>query len=120
MIGNKGLGIIMKELDYKALGARIKKARNAKYITQEQLGEMCSLSTAHIGHIERGTRIPSVDTLFRISSALDVSADYLLFDSADNRAMFSSIASALKGKDEQKIKSFMAAVRALADNIDTF
>ena len=51
-----------KELDYTALGIRIRQARKEHHVTQEQLGELCELSTAHIGHIERGTRIPSIDT----------------------------------------------------------
>lgn len=56
-----------KNIDYTALGKRIKNKRIEKGFTQEQLGELCELSAAHIGHIERGTRILSVDVLFRIS-----------------------------------------------------
>ena len=67
-----------KELDYTALGIKIRQTRKKHHVTQEQLGEICELSTAHIGHIERGTRIPSLDTLFRIAQALDVSMDYLV------------------------------------------
>ena len=44
------------EFDYAALGERIRRARKQKHLTQEQLAEACDLSTAHIGHIERGTR----------------------------------------------------------------
>ena len=69
-----------RELDYVALGMRIRQARKENHVTQEQLGEICELSTAHIGHIERGTRIPSLDTLFRISQALHVSMDYLYLE----------------------------------------
>lgn len=52
-----------KNIDYTALGKRIKEKRIEKGFTQEQLGELCELSAAHIGHIERGTRILSVDVL---------------------------------------------------------
>lgn len=55
-----------KNIDYTALGKRIKEKRIENGLTQEQLGELCELSAAHIGHIERGTRILSVDVLFRI------------------------------------------------------
>ena len=65
-------------IDYTALGKRIRTSRKAKKISQEQLAEICALSAAHIGHIERGTRIPSLDTIFRISQALDVSLDYVM------------------------------------------
>ena len=42
-----------KNIDYTALGKRIKNKRIEKGFTQEQLGELCELSAAHIGHIEQ-------------------------------------------------------------------
>lgn len=108
-----------KEIDYIALGIRIRKARKISHITQEKLGEICELSTAHIGHIERGTRIPSLDTLFRISQALNVSMDYLIFDSvAVDENFFINLNAMLKNKDKRKVKVFMTTVKALADKID--
>ncbi|MBE6572829.1 MAG: helix-turn-helix transcriptional regulator [Ruminococcaceae bacterium] len=113
------IGVIMKQIDYKALGARIREARKKNNITQEKLGEICSLSTAHIGHIERGTRIPSLETIVKISSELGVSTDYLLIDSAANTDnILYALSRQIEGKDETKIKSFISAVKALADNID--
>lgn len=106
-------------LDYAALGQRIRKAREEHMITQERLAEICALSVAHIGHIERGTRKPSLETLFRISSALDVSLDYLVFDSVENGgSAFSSIAAMLRTKNKAKVDSFMNTVKILADKID--
>lgn len=110
-----------KDVDYYSLGKRIRAARMNKHLTQEQLGELCDLSTAHIGHIERGTRILSVDTLFRISSALNVSIDSLLFDSYDNiDNIFNTILQNLKTKDKRKVHTFITAVNALAEKIDEF
>ena len=43
--------LMNKNVDYVALGKRIKEKRIQSHLTQEQLGEMCDLSTAHIGHI---------------------------------------------------------------------
>ena len=108
-----------KQIDYFALGMRIRKARENKHITQEQLSELCSLSTAHIGHIERGTRIPSLEALFKICTVLEISFDYLLFDSFDsNEIHFSNISAMLRNKNKDKVKIFMATVKALADKID--
>lgn len=107
------------ELDYVALGMRVRKAREIKGLTQEQLGEACSLSAAHIGHIERGTRVPSVETLFRISCALQVSTDTLLFDSVPtDENLLQHVSSMLKNKDRRKVQSFLSTVRTLANNID--
>ena len=107
-----------KNIDYAALGKRIKNKRVENKLTQEQLGEMCELSAAHIGHIERGTRILSVDVLFRIAQVLNVSVDYLLFDSVENDNILSSIAPILKDSDKNKVNNFLKTVRVLAENID--
>lgn len=110
-----------KDVDYYALGKRIRTARINKSLTQEQLAEICDLSAAHIGHIERGTRILSVDVLFRLANALEVSVDSLLFDSFDNiENIFTSLAQELKNKDNRKVHTFMIAVNALAEKIDEF
>ena len=65
-------------MDYEALGKKIRRKRREMDITQEQLAEMAGISTAFVGHIERGTRVLSVETLERICKALGVSADYLI------------------------------------------
>lgn len=109
----------MNNIDYIALGERIRSARKKKNITQEKLGEICSLSAAHIGHIERGTRIPSLETLYKISLELKVSLDFLLFDSlTDNEMILKTISAVIAEKDEKKVKNFISTVKALADKID--
>ena len=65
-------------LDYQIIGKRIKERRKAMGMTQEQFAERTNRSTAFIGHIERGTRIMSLETFFEISRALDCSSDELL------------------------------------------
>lgn len=107
-----------KNIDYAALGKRIKEKRISEKLTQEQLDEMCELSAAYIGHIERGTRILSVEVLFRIAQVLNVSVYYLLFDSVENDNILSSIAPILKDSDKNKVNNFLKTVRVLAENID--
>ncbi len=107
------------EIDYAAVGGRIRVARNKVKMTQAKLAEACDISTSHIGHIERGSRILSVEVLFKISLTLHVSIDYLLFDSIpSNDDLFTSLSAVLQNKDKAKVKTFMTAVRALADKID--
>ena len=106
-------------LDYAAIGRRIRAAREAEGITQAELGERADLSTAHIGHIERGTRIASLEAIFCIAQALHTSVDSFLMDAAgDEEAFFHSLASSLRGKDPQKVKQFCSTVRALSEKID--
>ena len=106
-------------IDYKALGAKIRSVRRDAGMTQERLGELCAISTAHVGHIERGTRIPSLDTFYRIATALGSSADELLMDSPKTPdSTLAAISKMIEGRDRAKVKTFLSAVKALAENID--
>ena len=68
-------------MDYEKLGARIRQQRQKMSWTQETLAKETGMSTSFIGHIERGTRTASVETLVQISNAMSVSLDELLADS---------------------------------------
>lgn len=65
-------------LQYDAIGLRIRARRLALRLTQEKLAERVDISTSFVGHLERGEKIPSVDTLARLCAALDLSLDYLV------------------------------------------
>ena len=67
-------------MDLKLVGLQIKKAREAKGLTQEELAAKIDLSTTHISVIERGLKVAKLDTFVSIANALDVSADQLLAD----------------------------------------
>ena len=66
------------ELDYIAMGDRIKERRQALELTQGTLARKTGVTTSFIGHIERGEKLPSVETMARLSLALDVSLDWLV------------------------------------------
>lgn len=68
-------------MDYEGLGRRIRVARHELSLTQEKLSELSSISLSFLGHIERGTRIPSIETLVLIANALNCSLDMLMQDS---------------------------------------
>ena len=66
------------EMNYEDLGRRIRECRKRKKMTQEELAEKTNISASFLGHIERGTRVASVETLVALCNALSVKADYLL------------------------------------------
>jgi len=68
------------ELNYSLIGLRIKKARNAKKVTQDKLSEICDISPQHLSQIESGKTKLSLPTLINIANALDVTADALICD----------------------------------------
>lgn len=69
------------ELDYKAIGKRVKIARIKADLTQEKLAEQIELSPTHLSNIETGTTKVSLTTIVNIANALSVSVDDLLCDS---------------------------------------
>lgn len=68
-------------MDYKALGKRIRAQRKLLGISQDELAAMAGISYSFIGLIERGDRKLSLETLVKISEALNISCDTLLQDS---------------------------------------
>ena len=66
-------------IDHKNIGQRIRNQRKEKGLSQEQLAELIGISLSFLGHIERGTRKASVETLARICKALDVDMHYIVF-----------------------------------------
>ena len=70
-------------MDLKAVGRRIKAAREKAGLTQEDLAAKANLSTTHIRCIERGVKPPKLDTFVTIANAIGVSSDLLLQDVLD-------------------------------------
>ena len=62
------------------IGKNIRKYRNQRKLRQDQLPEKTDLSTNYIGMVERGEKIPALETFLKIANALEVSADMLLAD----------------------------------------
>ena len=66
-------------MDYYALGQRIREIRRQKNMTQAQLAERIGISTSFVGHIERGSRIISLETFARLCAALEAEPNDLLY-----------------------------------------
>ncbi len=52
-------------------GKNLKRLRNNRELTQEELAERIGISIEFVGLIERGQRAPSFDTIEKIAIALD-------------------------------------------------
>ena len=112
--------IVLKEVlrwILKAVGQRIKAAREAKNLTQEELAALVNLSTTHVSVIERGLKVTKLDTFVAIANALDVSADALLIDVVAHSV--TGVTNELSEKIEKLPKDeqirILNAVRALVD-----
>ena len=64
--------------DHGALGRAIRRAREARGLSQEALAERCGLHRTYVGGIERGERNPSYTNILRIAEALGERAAQLI------------------------------------------
>lgn len=55
-----------------SVGEQIKKIRRSRLLTQEILAERVGIDYKSLGRIEKGDYYPALDTLMRLSTALDV------------------------------------------------
>lgn len=72
-------------INFKIIGRRIKEVRKAKGISQEKLAELADLSTQYMSQIETAARKASLTSLVKISNALNVSLDELLYGNRPDR-----------------------------------
>ncbi len=66
-------------LNHKDIGLRVRLERDKLGLSRERFAEIVGLSSFYIGQIERGDRKMSIDTLANVSTALNISVDYLLY-----------------------------------------
>lgn len=59
-------------LDSKIVGSVIAEYRKKKGLSQEVLSGLADIGRTHLSAIERGERKPTLETLYRISTALNI------------------------------------------------
>ena len=104
-------------MDLKAVGQRIKEAREAKGFTQEDLAAIVDLSPTHVSVIERGLKVAKLDTFVAIANALDVSADSLLIDvvTQSTNGVTNDLSEALKKLPLKEKRKILKAVKVLVE-----
>lgn len=67
-------------MDLKSIGKRIREKRIDHSWSQEELAEKVNVSPVYIGMIERGEKLPRLETFISIVNVLDVTSDDVLQD----------------------------------------
>ena len=67
------------EIDYQAIGKRIRDRRSNMGYSQELLAFECDLSVPYISQIENGRKSVSLHALLQIADSLDCTLDFLIF-----------------------------------------
>ncbi|MFI3200282.1 MAG: helix-turn-helix transcriptional regulator [Eubacteriales bacterium] len=68
----------MLELDFKAIGLKIKERRRSLQITQDYMATALDVNPSHISNIECGRANPSLTALVTIANTLQCSVDYFI------------------------------------------
>jgi len=69
-----------------SLANRIKEGRRNKNLSQQKLAEIANVHYTNIGKYERGEAIPSSSVLNRIAQALELSPDFLMNGTIEDKA----------------------------------
>ena len=103
------------DLDYMALGERIRTLRKKRRLTQQQIAEQVDIETSNISHIERGASKVSLNTLVKIANVLGVSLDDLVCDSmlCEKDVFEHEIADELKDCSPDEIRMISDVVKAM-------
>lgn len=103
-----------------ALGQRLRDARQAKGITRQVLAGKTNISEVYLGEIERGLKMPSLNSFIKIIEALEVSADYLLRDelTSGREYIYDEITQKLNNLTPKQRKTVADILDAYIKNLD--
>lgn len=104
-------------LDYNVIGSRIKQARLAKNMTQEDLAEQIDISVAFLSRVERGNSRINLKRLNQICGLLDVSEGYLLngASSSSENYLDKEFTDLIKSVSPEKQRLIYNVARAIAE-----
>ena len=94
-----------------AMGKRIREERLKKSYTQQEVAEKAEICVMYLSEIERGIKMPSLNSFIQILEALEVSADYIL------RGELNSGQAYIYDEITQKLKNLTPAQRRTAADI---
>ncbi len=107
------------ELDYTAIGTRIRRLRKERNLTQQALAELSHQEPSNISHIERGATKLSLPTIVNIANALGVTVDTILCDSLPSaKASYTNIANEILADCTHKeLRIITETMLALKNNL---
>lgn len=103
------------------IGARLKQARLAKNMTQNQLAEAAGISVSFLSYLENGHQAMNINTLIDLLDVLNISADWLLGNGTDsaNHAAALEIEKELSSCTPKERESILRLVHLMKDSISS-
>ena len=104
-------------LDYSVIGSRIKQARLAKNMTQEDLADQIDISVAFLSRVERGNSHINLKRLNQLCGLLDVTEGYLLngASSSSQNYLDKEFTDLIKSVSPEKQKLIYNVAKAIAE-----
>ena len=78
------------DFDFRPLGLAIKKAREAKGVTREQLAEIIDYNPRHLQAVENEGQYPSIELFLQLITMFDVSVDKHIHTGENRRKALSA------------------------------
>lgn len=103
-------------LDKIVIGARIRKIREEIFEeSREQFGKRCDLTERHIGQIERGDFLISLNSLDNIVSATGIDADYILYGKGENSKLQvrENLIDIIDKSDKEELKMYYKCIATI-------
>ena len=106
------------DLDYQAIGVRIRRFRKEQRLTQQTLDELSEIEPFNISHIERSATKLSLPTIVSIANVLGIADNDLLCDSlTEEKASYEQeAASILADCSHSELRIITETMRALKEN----
>lgn len=106
---------MIKEINYKEIGKRIKEGRKKVGLTQEKLAEKIDVSPSYISEIERGSSICSLQVLVDIAHILNLNLEFLVNDISEKN-IDSSFSEILNGIPQNYRKLYITICKNIAES----
>ena len=111
-------------VNFPAIGDKIRAKRLSTGLSQDAVSEKVDLSEGFYGHIERGSKTLSVESLVKIANYFGFSLDYLLSDSLEaidsDSKLQAEIDNIFKDKTPSQRDYLLKVLKMFAENIEDF
>lgn len=103
----------MKNLSLEQVGKRLRRIRSQTKLTREQFAEQVGISPQFLAEIENGKKGMSAETLFKICTRFDLSADYILLGKSSTAQLSNPILAALDNFSDPYIELTEDIIKAI-------
>ncbi len=113
---------MLPDKDYNlTVGLRIREIREACNMTRAEFSEKCDISDSFLAAVESGKKAVTSKTLYKICTAMDISADYFIrgrkngFESDMLTEMFSSMDKNSREAGVRMLREYVSAINHLSN-----